>query len=100
LADGKENKLTSVAANQETKADYKTSTIGYQHTNYKISFAEATDQFFSEPFLHKENKYDEYTDQVLLPHEFSRSGPFIGNRRYKWRWGRRFLYRRGQRPGR
>ena len=75
--DGKENKLTSVAANQETKADYKTATNGYQHPLYNTSFAKATGQFFSEPFLHKENKYDEYTDQVLLPHEFSRSGPFI-----------------------
>jgi enediyne biosynthesis protein E4 len=31
----------------------------------------------SSPFLHKENKVDEYADQVLLPHEFSRSGPFV-----------------------
>jgi len=75
--DGKENRLTSVSANQEAKADYKTATTGYHHPVHNTSFAEATNQFLSEPFLHKENKYDEYTDQVLLPHEFSRSGPFI-----------------------
>ena len=28
-------------------------------------------------FLHRENKVNEYKDQVLLPHMFSRSGPFI-----------------------
>jgi hypothetical protein len=65
--DGKENRLTSVTANQETKADYKTATAGYYHPIYNTSFAEATGQFLSAPFLHKENKYDEYTDQVLLP---------------------------------
>jgi hypothetical protein len=75
--DGKENRRTSVTANQETKADYKSATTGYHHSIYNTSFAVATSQFLSEPFLHKENKYDEYTDQVLLPHEFSRSGPFI-----------------------
>ncbi len=75
--DGKENKLTSLSANKEEKVDYKNATAGYHHPVYNTSFAEATGQFLSEPFLHKENKYDEYTDQVLLPHEFSRSGPFI-----------------------
>ena len=33
--------------------------------------------FYQQPFIHKENKYDEYKDQVLLPHVFSSSGPFI-----------------------
>ena len=31
----------------------------------------------SQPFKHKENNYDEYKDQVLLPHMFTRSGPFV-----------------------
>jgi hypothetical protein len=75
--DGKESRSISVAANQETKADYKTATAGYQHPVYNTLFAEVTNQSLSQPFLHKENVYDEYTDQVLLPHEFSRSGPFI-----------------------
>jgi len=75
--DGKESRLTSVSANHQAKADYKTATAGHHHSVYNTSFAEATSQFLSAPFLHKENKYDEYIDQVLLPHEFSRSGPFI-----------------------
>jgi len=75
--DGKESRLTTVTANQEAKADYKTAIAGYQHTAYNTSFAEITNQSLSEPFLHKENKVDEYGDQVLLPHEFSHSGPFI-----------------------
>jgi hypothetical protein len=75
--DGKENRLTTVAANQEIKAEYKSATTGYHHPVYNTSFTDATNQFLSQPFLHTENKYDEYTDQVLLPHEFSRSGPFI-----------------------
>ncbi|RYF97235.1 MAG: hypothetical protein EOO00_00710 [Chitinophagaceae bacterium] len=31
----------------------------------------------SSAFNHKESNYDEYSDQILLPHMFSRSGPFV-----------------------
>ncbi len=76
--DGKENKLTGITANQVVKANYKDAVVNnISRIVYNSSFADATNQLLSQPFLHKENVYDEYTDQVLLPHEFSRSGPFI-----------------------
>ncbi len=76
--DGKENILQNISANQVVKANYKEAVPGIsRNPDYQTSFAEATEQILSQPFLHKENVIDEYKDQVLLPHEFSRSGPFI-----------------------
>ena len=42
-----------------------------------IPFTEATNTLFTQPFVHKENIYNEYKDQTLLPHGFSMTGPFI-----------------------
>jgi enediyne biosynthesis protein E4 len=76
--DGKSNTIKNVTANQVLKVNYKEAVAGINHNAvYDPLFAETTDQLLTVPFLHKENKYDEYVDQVLLPHEFSRSGPFV-----------------------
>jgi hypothetical protein len=76
--DGKENLLKDVTANQVIKAEYKIAELNHHPPPaFATSFAEATNKLLAQPFLHKENVYDEYKDQVLLPHEFSKSGPFI-----------------------
>lgn len=76
--DGKSNTIKNATANQVLKVNYKEAVTGIHHNAvYNPLFAEATEQLLAVPFLHKENKYDEYVDQVLLPHEFSRSGPFV-----------------------
>ena len=76
--DGKENCLKEITSNQVIKAAYQTAeTIHYPSPVFNSSFIEATNQLLKQPFVHKENKYDEYVDQILLPHEFSVSGPFI-----------------------
>jgi len=76
--DGKSNSIKNVTANQVLKVNYKEAVTGINHNAvYDPLFAETTEQLLTVPFLHKENKYDEYVDQVLLPHEFSRSGPFV-----------------------
>lgn len=76
--DGKENVLNNINTNQVVKVNYKEAIPGTnRNTAYQVSFADVTGQLLSVPFLHKENVYDEYKDQVLLPHEFARSGPFI-----------------------
>jgi hypothetical protein len=75
--DGKENIIKNIAANQLVKINYKEAISGLYHAPaYTPLFTEA-DQLLSIPFVHKENKLNEYTDQVLLPHEFSRDGPFV-----------------------
>ncbi|MES2332363.1 MAG: VCBS repeat-containing protein [Bacteroidota bacterium] len=77
--DGKSTSLHNVAVNQVLKAGYAQSRqgINYSTAFYDPLFSEATDQLLSIPFIHKENKINEYLDQVLLPHEFSRDGPFV-----------------------
>ena len=76
--DGKENILSNITTNQVVKASYKEAIQGISRPpTFQPSFAEATGQLLSQPFLHKENVVDEYKDQVLLPHEFTRSGPFM-----------------------
>ncbi|MEJ1239227.1 VCBS repeat-containing protein [Chryseolinea sp. T2] len=76
--DGKENTLAQTKANQTLKVSY----IAARPAQLKkqpslLPFTESTTQALSAPFVHKENKVDEYADQVLLPHMFSRNGPFI-----------------------
>jgi hypothetical protein len=39
-------------------------------------FEDQTANIFDEPFKHQENSFDDYTKQVLLPHEMSKLGPF------------------------
>jgi hypothetical protein len=76
--DGKENVFRNTTANQVVKVNYKEAAPGIDRTPvYHPAFKESTQQFLSQPFVHKENKYDEYKDQVLLPHMFTKSGPFI-----------------------
>lgn len=76
--DGKSNSLQNLTTNQVVKVNYQQAVqSGNPRYVYDPLFAEVTNQFLSTPFLHTENKLDEYVDQVLLPHEFSRSGPFV-----------------------
>lgn len=75
--DGKENVLKNVAANQSIAVSHKESAPAQnRQPTYQPLFAQNT-TVLSKPFLHRENEYDEYKDQVLLPHMFSRTGPFM-----------------------
>ncbi|MEZ4883902.1 MAG: VCBS repeat-containing protein [Chitinophagales bacterium] len=38
-------------------------------------FKELTASLLDKPYIHRENLFDEYKDQVLLPHRFSTAGP-------------------------
>ncbi|MGK2863253.1 MAG: VCBS repeat-containing protein [Chitinophagaceae bacterium] len=76
--DGKESIVQDIDANQVVKVNYKEASADKNHFPvYHPLFSESTMSLLPQPFIHKENDYDEYKDQVLLPHEFSRSGPFI-----------------------
>ncbi len=76
--DGKSNVVTGVQANKTLTIKYADAREGVPFLpGYAPLFARAEISLLQTPFLHKENKYDEYADQVLLPHEFARSGPFL-----------------------
>jgi enediyne biosynthesis protein E4 len=75
--DGKENVIRDVNVNQQVKVNYKESVPGInRNPQYNVLFAEATN-VLAQPFKHTENIYDEYQDQVLLPHMLTKTGPFI-----------------------
>lgn len=75
--DGKENVLKDVGANQLLQVSYELAA--------DRKWAEPVPQkiFIEEPqlvdggFVHRENEFNEYAEQILLPHMFSKSGPFI-----------------------
>ena len=73
--DGKRSTLYDLTANA-------TVTVPYQDARNKTLYPKPA-AIFTEvskdvpPFVHRENVVDEYRDQVLLPHMFSRSGPFF-----------------------
>ncbi|MEP6675662.1 MAG: CRTAC1 family protein [Ferruginibacter sp.] len=78
--DGKSNLIANVSADQLLKVSYKEAISGLdRRTIFHPVFSESTAQLLSTPFKHVENSYNEYSDQVLLPHEFGRDGPFTAS---------------------
>jgi hypothetical protein len=77
--DGLVSNLKVTNANQmvEVKHD-QASRENRTAAKLKLLFAEASN-LVSPEFIHHENVVNEYKDQVLLPHMFSRSGPFMSN---------------------
>jgi hypothetical protein len=76
--DGKENFLKDVMADQLLTVKYSDAVMGTRgRVKKELLFHESTTQVLSAPFRHRENEVNEYKEQVLLPHMFSRSGPFI-----------------------
>jgi len=76
--DGRSTITRNVASDQLLKISYKEAAGGKDYNPvYHPFLAEATREMILQPFFHKEDKYDEYRDQVLLPHEFAKDGPFI-----------------------
>lgn len=77
-SDGKENLLSDVKINQMLAVKYDQAVKpSVKRAGDPVLFAESTSDVLAVPFIHKENNVNEYKDQVLLPHMFSRSGPFI-----------------------
>ncbi len=76
--DGKENLLNNVEGNQLLQVSYdKAQFKSAKKPGVKNLFKESTSELMSVSFVHHENKFNEYKEQILLPHMFSRSGPFI-----------------------
>ena len=76
--DGKENRIAQSDVNQTLVANYdKANPKSQRRSTQEGFFKEATNELLNTSFMHRENDVNEYKDQVLLPHMFSRSGPFI-----------------------
>lgn len=76
--DGKSSLLTNVSANQVLTIDYS-SAIPHKEkkeSNSSPLFTEITDQSGIN-FTHYENLLEEFNMESLLPHRFSRNGPYL-----------------------
>ncbi len=74
--DGKQNLLKDSPVNQLLSVNYSESKKMKAMSVKQTLFAESSD-LVSNAFVHHENEFNEFKDQILLPHMFSRSGPFI-----------------------
>ncbi|MCB0847544.1 MAG: VCBS repeat-containing protein, partial [Bacteroidetes bacterium] len=68
--------LTNVSADQTLEIQYQGAELTPYHRKH------TDQQFFSKtqlniPIIHQENEYDDYQEQVLLPHKMSQFGPAI-----------------------
>jgi hypothetical protein len=76
-ADGKTNVFENVTANEELVANYSKAKTSSNTSNNKAKLftqTKATD--IGIPFVHRENDFNEYKEEVLLPHNISQNGPF------------------------
>ena len=78
--DGKANLFRDVDVN-------KTLTVSYKDAKSSKSYSREGSKLFSEQistqigvdFAHKENEYDDFQEEVLLPHQLSQNGPFLAS---------------------
>ena len=75
--DGLESIMKENPVNQLIKIRHDQAIRKNDRLTKPVLFEESTSDLLSSSFVHKENVFDEYKDQILLPHMFSRSGPFI-----------------------
>jgi enediyne biosynthesis protein E4 len=77
-SDSKISMLKDVKANQLLQVNYNEAMkIKPPVPKGNAIFSESTAQVLKGTFKHQENTFNEYKEQILLPHMFSRSGPFI-----------------------
>lgn len=75
--DGKSNSLKNIKGNQLLKIAYSDAKIGVSKKDDNTPlFAEVTNTTIPYSFTHKENVFDDYKEQILLPHKMSSLGPF------------------------
>jgi len=73
---GKYNKLVDIPARQAIQIAYQEAVGNYRPpAAAPPMFREATASLLKPPYRHRENEFDEFKDQVLLPHRFSTAGP-------------------------
>ncbi|MBK9720456.1 MAG: VCBS repeat-containing protein [Saprospiraceae bacterium] len=76
--DGKVQQIKNTKANQLLTIRYINSNVN-SNPKPKINpqFEEQTEKTIIPPFFHRENNFDDYYNQKLLPHSLSKTGPHI-----------------------
>jgi hypothetical protein len=76
--DGITSILKNVAVNQMFNIEQQNTTNSIPQIRTDQPYTtEVTNRILSKSFIHKENDFNEYAEQILLPHMFSKNGPFI-----------------------
>ncbi|MDU8885649.1 VCBS repeat-containing protein [Yeosuana sp. MJ-SS3] len=76
--DGKTNVFEKVSANTELTAKYSKAAIIRKTSKEQETplFVKVNSETIGIDYTHKENEFDEYQDEILLPHNVSQNGPF------------------------
>jgi hypothetical protein len=77
--DGRRNQTLNVSANQTFSVAWKDAAAENRRVGTPATLIAESPSLLMTPFTHKENEVAEYKEQVLLPHGFSRAGPFIAS---------------------
>ena len=76
--DGKQSEVATPTPNQVLTVDYADATVAPAAPAATAPlFRDATKEHFAQPFVQRENDFDDYSSQVLLPHGHSKSGPAV-----------------------
>lgn len=75
--DGKVSKLTDIEANQALIIEYGTAFTEEVSEPIKPLFADISEKSNVQNFKHKENYFNDFAEQILLPHQMSELGPFV-----------------------
>ncbi|MBL7870911.1 MAG: VCBS repeat-containing protein [Cyclobacteriaceae bacterium] len=74
---GNVNLIKETKANQLIQIDYAKAVKAVPNKSVKPTLFKEVSSILASEFIHTENDFYEYRDQILLPHMFSRSGPFM-----------------------
>jgi hypothetical protein len=75
--DGKTNELKNIAANDIVTVSYSDAKIEAKIPNTDTTIFKQMDASdIGMSYVHKENSFNEYEEEVLLPHNISQNGPF------------------------
>ena len=76
-SDGLQNVMTVKGVNQTVVVNYREAKPAKEMALPEKPLFQESPELLAATFAHKENKVNEYEDQTLLPHMFSKSGPFM-----------------------
>lgn len=76
--DGKVSEYKDVKPNQIFKVKYSDAlNDNSEKIHSTFLFSNLTKDLLDQPFVHRENYFNDYRSQILLPHRLSRQGPFL-----------------------
>lgn len=77
--DGKVNLFDRTDVNKTIKASYDSALTKSKTSNIKTYFIKKNSKDLGLDFKHQENDYDDFQEEILLPHQLSQNGPFMAS---------------------